>query len=176
MTLTLPQDLIDEMIAHAQDDDPNECCGMIVRAPNGVLTLYRTTNAEASPFRFKVQPEQNLHLIFKVIDDTDSDLLVIYHSHLRSEAKPSPTDLRMARLYHTADPWPYWVLVSLQNDEPSVRAWRIDGSLDDDELVPTETDLVPGFLSQRARRVQLETIEAVTDSPRRRYLVREREL
>lgn len=176
MTLTLPQDLIDEMIAHAQDDDPNECCGMIVRAPSGALTLYRTTNAAASPFRFQVQPEENLHLLFNVVDATDSDMLVIYHSHLKSEARPSPTDLRMARLYHTSDPWPYWVLVSLQDAEPSVRAWRIDGDIEDEELVPTEIGLDSGFLSQRARRIQLETVEAVAEGSRRRRQVREREL
>ena len=173
MTLSLPQELVDEMVAHARDDLPNECCGMIVRAPNGALTLYRTTNAEASPFRFKVQPEQNLYLLFGVVDDTDSDLLVVYHSHVASEARPSPTDLRMAVMQRTADPWPYWVLVSLKDDEPSVRAWRIDDGDEVEGVAPTEIDLT--ISDAPARRVQLETVEVEIDG-RVRPRVREREL
>ena len=51
-TLTLPQAFIDEMIAHAREDTPNECCGVVVRFPEGALKLYRASNAEASPYRF----------------------------------------------------------------------------------------------------------------------------
>ena len=51
--------------------------------------------------------------------DLDLDVVAYYHSHTRTEARPSPTDIRLAR-----DPSALWVLVSL-SEQPAVRAWRI---------------------------------------------------
>ena len=168
MTLTLPRSLVDEMVAHAREDLPNECCGIIARAADGALTLYRTTNAEASPWRFNIPAQQLLHL-YNAIEGSDGEMLVIYHSHTMSEARPSPTDLNIARLHHGPDPWPYWVLVSLKDPEPSVRAWRIDDGPDPDAVVADEIELEIG--DAPARRLELELFELEG-----RTRVREREL
>ncbi|MDE2968319.1 MAG: M67 family metallopeptidase [Chloroflexota bacterium] len=156
MSLQLPQVLIDEMIAHSRDDLPNECCGVIGRAADGALTLWRATNDQASPWRFNIPAQQLLHL-YNEIDDADGDLLVIYHSHVASEARPSPTDLNIARLHKGATEWPYWVLVSLADEPPSVRAWRIDEGDDPDTVKAAEIDLL--IDSGRAERKRLEMIE-----------------
>ncbi len=156
MSLELPQVVIDEMIAHSREDLPNECCGVIGRAPDGALTLWRATNDQASPWRFNIPPQQLLHL-YNAIDDVDGDLLVIYHSHVASEARPSPTDLNIARLHKGATEWPYWVLVSLADEPPSVRAWRIDEGDDPDTVKAAEIDLV--ITGTAAERKRLEMIE-----------------
>ncbi len=153
-SLELPQALIDEMVAHSRDDLPNECCGVIGRAPSGALTLWRATNDEASPWRFNIPPQQVMHMD-RAIDE--GDWLVIYHSHVASEARPSPTDLRIARLHKGAAEWPYWVLVSLAQEPPSVRAWRIDEGDDPDSVSPTEIELV--VTNGPAARRQLEMAE-----------------
>ncbi|HEU0074052.1 MAG TPA: Mov34/MPN/PAD-1 family protein, partial [Dehalococcoidia bacterium] len=49
MTLRLPQAMIDEMIAHATEDLPNECCGIIAGKEGTATRFYRTKNSEASP-------------------------------------------------------------------------------------------------------------------------------
>ena len=162
MTLELPQILIDEMIAHSREDLPNECCGVIGRAADGALTLWRATNDQASPWRFNIPAQQLLHL-YNAIDDADGDLLVIYHSHVASEARPSPTDLNIARLHKGATEWPYWVLVSLADEPPSVRAWRIDDGDDPDTVKAAEIELV--IESGGADRKRLEMIE-VNGRPR----------
>ena len=156
MTLQLPQTLVDEMIAHSREDLPNECCGVIGRAADGALTLWRATNDQASPWRFNIPAQQLLHL-YNAIDDADGDLLVIYHSHVASEARPSPTDLNIARLHKGATEWPYWVLVSLADEPPSVRAWRIDDGAQLDTVVAAEIDLV--ISDGKAERRRLEMIE-----------------
>ncbi|MEK7247217.1 MAG: M67 family metallopeptidase, partial [Chloroflexota bacterium] len=82
--------------------------------------LYRAKNAEASPYRYSVEPKDLLR-IFRECEDNDWSFLAIYHSHTASEAYPSPTDVRLAF-------WPeaYYVLVSLADkDKPVVRAFRI---------------------------------------------------
>ena len=168
MTLELPQSLIDEMVAHARDDLPNECCGIIARSAGGELSLYRTTNAEASPWRFNIPAPELLHL-YNAIEGAGGDMLVIYHSHVASEARPSPTDLNIARMHKGAAEWPYWVLVSLEHEEPSVRAWRIDDGAEPDTVVPAEIELAAG--DGGAKRLALETVK-VDGHPR----VREREL
>lgn len=121
------------MIAHARAEYPNEMCGVIVgdryAADGGrALRWEAARNAEASPMRYAVHPEDLLRLTIET-DDADEVFWAIAHSHVRSPAVPSPTDIGVA-LYPDA----LYVLVSLSEDEadaatgaPSIRAWRIVG-------------------------------------------------
>ncbi len=158
MTLELSQTLIDEMVAHSREDLPNECCGVVGRAADGSLTLWRATNDQASPWRFNIPAQQLLHL-YNAIDDADGDLLVIYHSHVASEARPSPTDLNIARLHKGATEWPYWVLISLATEPPSVRAWRIDDGDEPDTVKAAEIDLVVADLESDRRRLEMIEVD-----------------
>jgi proteasome lid subunit RPN8/RPN11 len=128
--LTLPQAFIDEMIAHALADAPNECCGIIAGQDGRAVKLFRAQNSEASPYRYNVDPKE-LFRIYRECDENGWEFIVIYHSHTASEAYPSATDVRLAF-------WPetYYVLVSLMNREnPAVRAFRIeDGRVSEDEI------------------------------------------
>ena len=128
--LTLERSHIDDMIAHARADAPNECCGIIAGKNGRATTLYRAVNAEASPYRYNVDPKDLLR-IYRDLDDHGWDVLVIYHSHTHTEAYPSPTDIRLAA-------WPeaHYVIVSLEDDaNPVVRAFRIeDGQATEEPL------------------------------------------
>jgi proteasome lid subunit RPN8/RPN11 len=128
--LKLPKEYIDEMIAHAREDVPNECCGIIAGKDGAATKLYRAVNAEASPYRYSVDPKDLLR-IYRDIDSNGWDVLVIYHSHTQTEAYPSPTDVRLAAWEEA-----YYVLVSLADDDnPVVRAFRIlDGTISEEEL------------------------------------------
>ena len=130
MTLPLHRSFIGEMIAHAQEDAPNECCGIIAGDDGRAVKLFRAKNAEASPWRYSVEPK-DLFRIFRETEENGWSFLAIYHSHTASEAYPSPTDVRLAF-------WPeaYYVLVSLQDaDKPVVRAFRIlEGKITEEEI------------------------------------------
>jgi len=134
VTVQLPQGFIDEMIAHAKEDAPNECCGIIAGQNGRAAKLFRAKNAEASPYRYNVEPK-DLFRIFRECEENGWSFLAIYHSHTASEAYPSPTDVRLAT-------WPeaYYVLVSLQDaDKPVVRAFRItNGAISEEEIVAAE--------------------------------------
>jgi [CysO sulfur-carrier protein]-S-L-cysteine hydrolase len=120
MPLVLEQQYIDEMIAHAKEDAPDECCGIIAGKDGRATKLYRAINAEHSPYRYSVDAKDLLR-IYGEVDASDWEFLVIYHSHTHTEAYPSPTDVRLAG-------WPdaYYVLVSLMDEaKPVVRAFRI---------------------------------------------------
>src|SRR6266540_1935799 len=129
MTLRLPQAMLDEMVAQARDELPNECCGIISGKDGEATKLYRARNAEASPFRYNIHP-LDLLKVEREADDNGWSVMVIYHSHVASEAYPSPTDVRLAQwpgsnppsdLYPNA----HYVLVSLKNrSAPVVRSYR----------------------------------------------------
>ena len=128
--LLLEKQYVGEMIAHAQEDAPNECCGIIAGDDGSAVKLFRAVNAEASPYRYSVEPKDLLR-IFRECEDNGWDFLAIYHSHTASEAYPSPTDVRLAF-------WPeaYYVLVSLLDPQtPVVRAFRIvDGNVTEEDI------------------------------------------
>ncbi len=130
MALRLPKTMVDDMVAHAFEDLPNECCGVIAGKDGHAEKLYRARNAEASPYRYNLHPQDLLH-ISQETDENGWDVMVIYHSHVASDAYPSPTDVRLAQWPGThppADLFPgaRYVLVSLKDrDAPVVRAFTI---------------------------------------------------
>ena len=131
MTLRLPKAMVDEMVAQAFDELPNECCGIITGHNGDATKLHRTRNAEASPFRYVIDPRDLLKIEMEG-DQTGEAVMVIYHSHVASEAYPSPTDVRLSQWPgdppHDLYPDAWYVLVSLKDrDAPSVRAYRING-------------------------------------------------
>ncbi len=129
--LPLGDDVREQMIAHAREQFPKECCGMLAGVDGKPVKVIRATNSEDSEFRYRVDDRELLRFL-QDCDDNGWDFLAVYHSHTRSEAYPSPTDVRLASNW----PDPYYVLVSLADqDNPVVRAFRIT----EDEIseVPT---------------------------------------
>jgi proteasome lid subunit RPN8/RPN11 len=134
--LPLSDDFREQMIAHAREQFPKECCGMLAGVDGKPVNVVRATNSEDSEFRYRVD-DQDLLRFLHDNDDNGWDFLAVYHSHTRSEAYPSPTDVRLASNW----PDPYYVLVSLEDQEnPVVRAFRItDGEISE---VPTGDEAV----------------------------------
>ena len=87
--------LVDEMVAHAREDAPNECCGMVASRDGQAIRVERARNAAASPLRYEVDPRDQFR-IQERIEDEALELGAIYHSHTRSEPYPSQTDINLA--------------------------------------------------------------------------------
>jgi proteasome lid subunit RPN8/RPN11 len=122
--------LIDEVVAHAREAAPNECCGLIGGSNGRAATLYRARNEFESPVRYNVHP-QDLLRITGEIDDRGEELTAIYHSHTRTEPYPSQTDINLASNW----PDPVYLICSLAGDEPEVRGFRIrDGGVEEVSL------------------------------------------
>jgi proteasome lid subunit RPN8/RPN11 len=112
--------MIDEMVAHAREEAPNECCGLVASSNGAAVHVYRATNAEHSPVKYVVDPRDQIR-IQNDIDDNGWDLGAIYHSHTRTGPFPSQTDINLARNW----PDPLYVIVGVAGDNPDVRAFRI---------------------------------------------------
>jgi len=126
--MKIPKALVDEMIAHSEEDAPNECCGLIGGVGDEARSLHRAKNKAASPLRYEIDSKEQLE-IYKKILDAGEDIVGIYHSHTKTAAVPSQTDINLANGW----PDPVYFIVSLENpDEPYVRGFRINGNTVED--------------------------------------------
>ena len=132
--MEIPAEIRDEMVQHALEEDPNECCGILAGAGGIVLQHYRITNTERSPYRYSMDGRE-LNQVLHELDDNGWEMQVIYHSHTHSPAYPSDTDVRLAANW----PDPYYLLVSLMDKQsPDVRTFTIvDGTVMEEPVVIT---------------------------------------
>lgn len=130
--MRISQSLIDEVVAHAREDLPNECCGMVGGAGDEASVVVPVVNSAASPLRFEMDPQGQYNAL-KSIEDDGKEMLAIYHSHTKSAAYPSQTDVNQAVNWPDA----IYLIVSLQEpDAPEVKGyWLRDMKIADVELV-----------------------------------------
>ena len=129
--MKISQGLVDEMVAHAREDVPNECCGMIGGRDGTAEKVVRVKNSAASPLRYEMDPQGQFDAL-KEIEADGCELLAIYHSHTKSAAYPSQTDVNQAQNW----PEQIYVIVSLADDDaPDVKAFTLaDLQIADAEL------------------------------------------
>jgi [CysO sulfur-carrier protein]-S-L-cysteine hydrolase len=126
--LRIARALLDQIVAQARAEAPNECCGIVGARDGRAVRLFQARNARASPLAYEIDP-RDLVRIYDELDEQGLDVGIIYHSHTRSAPEPSQTDINLASYPH----WRY-LIVSLEA-EPVVRAWRIaDGRVEEEEL------------------------------------------
>ena len=128
--MRIPRDVHDELLAHAREDAPNECCGMVGGHDGVARTVYRAHNAEASPLRYNLDPQDQFR-IMTTMEEEGEELSAIYHSHTASPAYPSQTDINLA-----AYPDTIYLIVSLAEGEKDLRGFHIeDGEVNEVDLV-----------------------------------------
>ena len=129
--MRIARELLDEIVAHARADAPDECCGMIASRDGEAVAVHRAANAAASPLRYEIDGMEQYKLQ-TAIEDAGFELGAIYHSHTRSAPYPSQTDVNLA-FY----PDSLYVIVGVaQPDAPEVKAYRIvEGQILETELV-----------------------------------------
>jgi proteasome lid subunit RPN8/RPN11 len=127
--MVLSPEIYGQIVAHAREEAPNECCGMIATVDGRAVEVFRATNSAASPLRYEVEPRDQLR-IETTIEDSGWELGAIYHSHTRSEPYPSQTDINLA--FH---PQAVYLILGLASDEPELRGYRIvDGRVEEVEV------------------------------------------
>ena len=101
--MRIPREIFDELMEHAREDVPNECCGLIGGSDGRARTLYRARNAEASPLRYRLDPQDQFRIMSEM-ERGGEELAAIYHSHTNSPAYPSQTDINLALTDEGAGP------------------------------------------------------------------------
>jgi proteasome lid subunit RPN8/RPN11 len=134
--LTIRQDLIDAIVAHARADHPDEACGVIagLEGSDSPTRFIPMVNAARSPTFYEFD-SMDLLKLYRDMDDNDEVPVVVYHSHTATEAYPSRTDVSYA-----SEPEAHYVLVSTREtgteDGPyEFRSFRIvDGVITEEEI------------------------------------------
>jgi proteasome lid subunit RPN8/RPN11 len=118
--MRIAQHLIDEIVAHARRDAPNECCGVVAGHDGAITGVHPVTNVFASPLRFQLDPVEQ-YRITEQIEERGEAMIGSYHSHIKSEAYPSQTDVNQW------DPWPELIhlICSIAPSDPVVRAFEV---------------------------------------------------
>lgn len=120
--LVIPPILLEEMIAHARAELPNECCGVLVgKIANGVGSVTRACrvrNDRASPNAYFTNA-RDLLAVHRSAREMNAEWLAIYHSHPTSAAIPSRTDLANNTYGETI----VHLILGLAQSEPDMRGW-----------------------------------------------------
>jgi len=120
---------VEQMVAQAKEEAPYEACGVIAGKGGRAVKLYRTANAEESKTTYRLEPEEQ-YRIFIEMEEKGWELWGIYHSHPAFPAYPSARDIEQAYF-----PEALYIIVSLAQEEPEIRAFRIvEGEAREEEL------------------------------------------
>lgn len=153
--LVIPQQIVDDIIDHAKELAPYECCGLLAGTDGVVTRLYRIKNivamegahnlssfdsAKAAHLE-RLSPAERAEIAFvmdmqdfstakKDMRNNGLDLQIVYHSHPHDPARPSITDIKIATDYEEIWPKinlpvPAYLLVSLMHSEPDVKTYWI---------------------------------------------------
>lgn len=129
MTLRVRHEHLEQIVAQAKAEAPNECCGMLAGRGEVVEEVFPGRNKDHSPKTYLMDPGDQLRA-FRVMDERGLDLVGIYHSHPQTVAEPSRTDKERAldRDGNPLFPDVQYVIVSLRDaTQPQIRAFRITG-------------------------------------------------
>ena len=113
--MKLSRALYDEMEAHARAELPNEACGIVT-----------TSGGSPSPMRFEIHPA-DLYRIYDESEMAGEELGILFHSHPKTEGRPSQTDINMNRNIEQVWGSMVWLIASLEGGEFVLRGFEIDG-------------------------------------------------
>ena len=127
--MRIPRAQLDELIAHAREEAPYECCGYARMADDRIEEVFRGASARRSKYGF----EFDFKTLMAANDlDDEGYGVAVYHSHPKSAAVPSEQDKNVAQYDHWLN-----LIVSLAG-EPEVRACRIADGRAEEENVTVE--------------------------------------
>ena len=107
---------------HALKAQPAECCGLLSGTRGLITDAHPLSNTADNPeIKYFASPEE-LFTAMRRIRNAGQVLLGIYHSHPRTAAYPSPTDIELA-FYPEA----FYFIISLEA-KTELRAFKIEES------------------------------------------------
>ena len=111
-----------EIVAHAREEAPRECCGLLVGRGSLIDECVRSPNLDPNPNRHEI--DARLHVATnRRLRATGRSVIGAYHSHPHSAAWPSESDV--AEAYYSDF---IWMIVSLAGADAEVNAFRLEGN------------------------------------------------
>lgn len=132
--MTIPRPIIDELIAQARREAPDESCGYLLGTGDTVSENYPMENIDHSPEHFSFAPREQFAAL-RHARQKGLKILANWHSHPASPSRPSQEDLRLAN-----DPTIRYAILSLLGDKPNLNSFRILGGEVADKEVHLATE------------------------------------
>jgi proteasome lid subunit RPN8/RPN11 len=127
--MDISPDLLEQILAHARAEAPNECCGVVAVVPARddqsaqAMRVRSARNVHASPKRFEIDGRD----VIRAMDEFEEagwEIGAIYHSHTHTDPYPSQTDVNFAAHW----PGVEWIIVGLADSSaPEIRSYLIEG-------------------------------------------------
>ena len=105
--MKIEQHVIDQLIAQAQREAPDESCGYLLGVGDVVTENYPMENIDHSPEHFSFAPRDQFAAL-RYAREHGLKILANWHSHPASPSRPSQEDLRLAN-----DPTIRYAILSL---------------------------------------------------------------
>jgi proteasome lid subunit RPN8/RPN11 len=115
--VVIPPEIRAELRAHAADEAPNECCGLVLVRDGVAVRYVRGVNTLASPYRYELYIDP---AVWADINDEEDLEQAIFHSHPETAPVPSRTDRENAGLWAGR----LFLIYGLKADE--LRGWRVE--------------------------------------------------
>lgn len=110
------------MFRHSAFCHPNEACGLVAFDDDGRARFaVCLTNADASEHRFTIDPVEH-HGSITLAERFGLEIGGVFHSHLRSEAYPSASDIDGG----PGIDWIHFIVGPVVGSHPLLRAYRIN--------------------------------------------------
>ncbi len=120
--ITIPKNVYEEMIAHAEKGYPNEACGLLSGPEKGTgfTQFFPMRNMDEASISYFMDPKEQLQ-VFKKMRELGLQMMGIFHSHVASDAFPSQKDVRLAFYPEVS-----YLIVSLSDKtRPVLKSFRI---------------------------------------------------
>ena len=125
----ISKEIIDELIAQARKDAPDESCGYLLGTDDTVTENYWMENIDHSSEHFSFAPKDQFAAL-RYARAKGLKILANWHSHPATPSRPSQEDLRLAN-----DPNIRYAILSLMDGEPHLNSFRIiNGNIVDKEI------------------------------------------
>lgn len=132
-----------DILAHATRELPHEACGYLAAGADGLVSRhYEMTNTDKAADHFSMEPREQ----FAAVKDMRAQGLAmraVYHTHPETPARPSDEDIRLAY-----DPDISHVIISLVDQEPDVKAFRIRNGKVESETIEVDQEKEKRFSNQ----------------------------
>jgi desampylase len=132
-TLRIRRRVLDEVMAHAAEASPSECCGLLIGTAHAVEQAWRARNLEDAPSAYLIDPADHFAAI-RLARGARMDVIGAYHSHPASVPVPSKRDVAEA-----LPGFVYLIVTPVPGAPVPVRAfWLEAGRVDAIELIAEE--------------------------------------
>lgn len=118
--LTIPLDLLEQIVAHCRQAYPEEACGLFALDGRRVTAAWPGTNILHSPVRYRMAADEVARLMWLIEEERGLEAGV-YHSHPHGPDTLSPTDLAEIGCAHNL------LVAHVTRERPEVCVFRAGG-------------------------------------------------